>query len=85
MINIARPSFSENKFREVYGYETEVEESIYRRVNTRIRQINKDDIKSRLNITFCSFALTMEGYTPKKFLSDVIAGLVVGFVRLPQG
>ena len=85
MVQIERPAITEEKFREVYGYQTEVKVPIKQRVKSRIRGVTREDVKNRLKTTFCAFAISVRGYTARTFLSDLIAGLTVAFIRLPQG
>lgn len=55
------------------------------KINNQLHSITRNDIKSRLEVTFCSFALSLRGYTLKSGLSDLISGLTIAFIRLPQG
>ena len=85
MIQIERPAITEEKFREVNGYQVEVNVPIRERIKNRIFGITRENVKNRLKTTFLPFALSVRGYTVKTFVSDLVAGLTVAFIRLPQG
>ena len=46
---------------------------------------DKEVLRNRAKVTFLSFPTQLVGYQWSTFASDVIAGLTVAFVRLPQG
>ena len=46
---------------------------------------SKETLKHRSRVTFLSFPYQLVGYKWGTFASDLIAGLTVAFVRLPQG
>ena len=49
------------------------------------RNCTTETVKNRLKVTTLSFGYQFVGYKVSTFVSDLIAGLTVAFVRLPQG
>ena len=85
MIEIEREAITEEKFRVVNGYDPQHKETIFGHLTRRVRGITQRDIQNRLQLTFCPFFISLRGYTTKSFFCDLLSGLTVTSIRLPQG
>ena len=79
MIQIDRPAIYSN-------YDADFEKPFKERAKVWTgRNCTKELLKNRLKVTTLSFGYQFVGYKMSTFASDLIAGLTVAFVRLPQG
>ena len=76
-IEIGRQVMSEQELRRKYSeFEFQPEDTLPKEAF---------DCRARCYRLFCPFVATLSGYNLESFLRDVIAGLTVACIRLPQG